>query len=394
MHGLKGWWPSDAFSRTCVYDPGETDSASHSGAGLGSRRDRLLELCCSRVAGLGGEQTTLAQTVLTPPSDLDQGTLAGVLPHWGLRAPRLEYLPVGFGAHHWAAKGEEGVRAFVTVDDLDAGFQGGDDLDAAFSALDRAYRTAAALRDEAGLEFVLAPLFDSEGVLVRRLAERYAVSVAPFLEGESNSFGEYESVAERRQMGSLLGRLHAAGERIPPGLPRRDDCRIPSRSVLDDALATLEEPWGTGPFADSARALLAGNAEALEVRLRTYDVLAARVSARADPWVITHGEPHRANVMVDMLGNRRLVDWDTTLVAPRERDLCMVLDERLTGWDEYRSIIGEVSLDADALELYRQWWDLADIAVFVAGFRRPHDEDENTIASLALLRGNLGKEAR
>jgi spectinomycin phosphotransferase len=333
--------------------------------------------------------------VLTPPPDLDQDGLVRALAYWGLREARLVYLPVGFGAHHWRAEGEEGRRAFVTVDDLGAGFQRSDDLDTTFAVLECAYRTAAALRDEAGLEFVLAPLSDGEGVILRRLAERHAVSVAPFLDGTSSSYGEYESRAERRRMGDLLGRLHAAGERIAGDFPRRDDCSIPSRPVLDDALATLDEPWGTGPFADSTRALLVGHAETLEVRLRSHDALAARVVDRAGSWVITHGEPHRANVMLDVLGGLRLVDWDTTLIAPRERDLCMVFDERLTGWSEYSSVIGEhVALDREALELYRQWWDLADIAVFVGLFRRPHVEDENTVASFKVLRDNLANESR
>ena len=331
--------------------------------------------------------------MLTPPTDLDQDSLVRALAHWGLREARLVYLPVGFGAHHWSAVRADGTRAFITVDDLAAGFQRGEDLDAAFAALDRAYRTAAALRD-ADLEFVLAPVFDREGVVVRRLAERYAVTVAPFLEGTSTSYGEWESSAERQRMGDVLGRLHTAGDAIPADLPRRDDFSIQSRPALESALAALDEPWGTGPFSDSVRALLARHSEALDLRLRSYDVLAARVGDRADSWVITHGEPHRANVMVDALGSLRLVDWDTTLVAPRERDLCMVLDERLTGWSEYRSVVGGVLLDPDALELYRQWWGLADIAVFVALFRRPHEKDENTVASFTILDRNLDNESR
>ena len=303
------------------------------------------------------------------------------------------YLPVGFGAHHWRAEVEDGSLSFVTVDDLGAGFQRATDVDAAFAALERAYRTAAALRDEAGLEFVLAPRLDDEGVILRRADKRYAVSVAQFVEGTPSSFGEYETDGERRRMGELVGRLHAAGDRIPADLPRRDDCGIPSRGVLDEALATLDEPWGTGPFADAARVLLADRADTVDARLRRYDALAERVRGRAESWVVTHGEPHRANVMVDALGRIRLVDWDTTLVAPRERDLCMVLDEGLTGWSEYLSVVGDVSLDVEALELYRRRWSLADIAVFVALFRSPHQEDENTVASLTFLRRNLESEA-
>jgi spectinomycin phosphotransferase len=330
--------------------------------------------------------------VLTAPTDLDHDTLVRDLVPWGLHEPRLVYLPFGFGAHHWRAD-DDGARWFVTVDDLAAGFQRADDTDAAFAALERAYRTAAALRDEVGLEFVLAPLLDNEGAILRRVDERYAVSVARFVEGTSSSFGEYESAAERRQMGELVGRLHVAGDRIPADLPRRDDCGIPSRAVLDEALATVDEPWSTGPFADAARALLADRADTVDVRLRRHDALAERVRARGESWVVTHGEPHRANVMVDALGSTHLVDWDTTLVAPRERDLCVVLDEGLTGWSEYVSVIGDVSLDAEALELYRQRWGLADIAAFVALFRGPHQEDENTTASLTFLRQNLESEA-
>jgi spectinomycin phosphotransferase len=323
--------------------------------------------------------------MLTPPFDLDSSTLVQALEHWGLRDPRLEYLPVGFGSHHWRAK-----NAFVTVDDLAAGFQGGADVDSAFAGLERAYRTAATLRDGGSLEFVLAPLDDDEGVQSRRICDRYAVNVAPFIDGTSSSFGAYESKDERRRMAGLLGRLHAAGENVPADLPRRDDLRIPSRSALDEALANLGQAWQTGPFAEPARVLLAARADELRESMQSYDALAAHLRQRSDSWVITHGEPHRGNVLVDRRGARHLIDWDTTLVAARERDLWQVLNDELTGWAEYTAVVGNVALDTDALELYRQGWDLADIAAFVALFYRPHEEDENTAASFGHLRGYLG----
>ncbi len=327
--------------------------------------------------------------MLTPPTDLDPVALVEELAHWGLREPKLEYLPVGFGSHHWRADNPDGSRAFVTVDDLTAAFQGGDDVHSAFSALERAYRTAAALRNGAGLEFVLAPLADDEGGPSRRLGERYAVSVTPFLEGSSSSFGTYETEDERRRIGELLGRLHVVGEAIPADLPRREDLTIPSRSVLSGALENLALPWQTGPFAEPTRALLVARADELHRLLRSYDARANRLRQRSDGWVVTHGEPHRANLIVDALGELHLIDWDTTMFAPRERDLWIVLDVELTGWGEYTQVVGDVALDVDALELYRQRWDLADIAAFVALFRRPHEEDENTTASFGHLRAYL-----
>jgi spectinomycin phosphotransferase len=310
--------------------------------------------------------------VLAEPSDLDRAELANALErHWPLHSPELEYLPVGFGSHHWRAVDAAGVQHFVTVDDLDAGFQASPDSDVAFAALERAFKTAAFLRDEAALEFVVAPLPDKEGAVIRRLSSRYSVTVSPLVAGEASQWGPWESAADRRAMGVVLARLHATTALIPAGLPRREDFAIPSRAVLTEALADLDDVWGSGPYAELTRRLLAETRGELERRLNEYDELVAEVRASSEPWVITHGEPHRANVIRAPDGSMLLVDWDTTLLAPRERDLRMVLDDDLN----------DPTLDRRVIELYRRWWDLADTAIYVALFRQPHERDANTDAS-------------
>lgn len=325
--------------------------------------------------------------MLTEPDDLDRAALEAVLERrWGLRKPQLEYLPVGFGSHHWRAVDARGTHRFVTVDDLQAGFQAGPDTDAAFAALDRAFRTAAWLRNEAELDFVVAPLHDDEGVVIRRLDDRYAVTLSPLIVGESSTFGPYESTDDRRRMGGVLGRLHAATEHVPAGLPRREEFALPSRAALVEALDDLDRHWASGPFAEPARRLLQAHAAEVGRGLEDYDELAAKVRESSEGWVITHGEPHRANVIRDPQGGVHLVDWDTTLVAPRERDLRMVLDEDLMGWDEYLAAARDATLNRQALELYRRWWELADIGIFVGLLRRRHERTEDVVASWENLR--------
>jgi spectinomycin phosphotransferase len=181
--------------------------------------------------------------------------------HWGLRDLKLDYLPVGFGSHHWSAVDARGARRFVTVDDLEAGFQAGPDTDSAFSALDRAFRTAAALRDEAELDFVVAPLSDGEGVVIRRLSDRYAVTVSPFIDGDTSTWGPYESADDRRRMGGVLGRLHAATEHVPAGLPRKEELALPPelRSRKPSSISINVGP--PAPFAEPARQLLQASAQ-------------------------------------------------------------------------------------------------------------------------------------
>ena len=316
------------------------------------------------------------------PRDLDRSALGGALRRqWGIDALSLDYLPVGFGSHHWEAVGADGSRWFVSADDLRAAHHAGRAPDDVFEVLDRAFRTAAALRADAGLEFVLAPIPSEAGTVLHRMDPRYAIRVEPFVDGAAEELGDFEGPEERRRMGTMLGRLHAASGILPRGRPGREDFALPGREELEEAVAQLETPWDQGPFAEPARELLRAHVGGLRDRLRAYDELAGRLRAKRGPWVVTHGEPHSANVIRDAGGGLLLVDWDTTLVAPRERDLWMTLDADMTGWDEYRAVTGSTRLNDRALELYRERWALAEICIYVAEFRRPHEETEDTRVS-------------
>jgi spectinomycin phosphotransferase len=330
--------------------------------------------------------------VFTEPDDLDRGTLADALrADWRIDAARLEHLPVGFGSHHWKAAGTDGSRWFVTADDLHAGHRPGGDADGVFAVLDRAFRTAAALRGSAALDFVVAPTASCDGTVLRRIDARYAVRVDPFLDAAAAGSGDYEHEDDRRRVGRLLGRLHAASRRVGPDLPGHEDFALPGRDALEEALARLDVPWDGGPFAEPARELLRTCARSVGDRLLDYDRGARILRQGASSWVVTHGEPHSANVLREPGGALRLVDWDTALVAPRERDLWMVLDEALTGWDEYRAAAGDIELDEQAIELYRRRWELADIAIFVVDFRRPHEGTDDTVTAFEGLSGYLGE---
>src|SRR5436190_9472667 len=128
----------------------------------------------------------------SPPVGLARGDLAAALAGgWGLRGAGLTYVPQGGGSHHWRLDGDDGRRWFVTVDDLDGKDWLGSDRETVFAGLGRGLATAAALRDTAGLEFVLAPVAAQNGELLHRLCNRYAVSVYPFADGHSFAFGPY-----------------------------------------------------------------------------------------------------------------------------------------------------------------------------------------------------------
>ena len=314
----------------------------------------------------------------TPPTELsDAAVIAALAAGWGLRGAEVEYLPVGFGSHHWRARAHHGPR-FVTADDLDERRRAADEpRDATFERLRAALRTARALRD-AGLVFVVAPIPTTHGEVVRRVSDRFALALYPQVEGQARSWGDDATPAERLAILDLVVAIHGAPTKARASA-RREDFRLANRDALERALAEVDRTWDGGPYAEPARGLIADHSAGLEALLGRYDRLAAEAAGaarRPDRFVLTHGEPHLGNTIQTEDG-WLMVDWDTALLAPPERDLWILAENDAEILHSYTAATGR-PVDRGTLELYRLAFDLADIAIFVAQFRQPHLVTEDT----------------
>ncbi len=281
---------------------------------------------------------------------------------WGIRAESLEYRPVGGGSYHWVAAGSW----FVTVDDLDQKAWLGRRRPAVLAGLRTAMDTAAALRGDAALGFVVPPVPARDGRTVHPLGARYAVAVFPFLDGTTGRFGDPGSPRERAELVHMLAALHRSTPAVRR--PPRAWIDLARRGDLDAALRELDQPWPGAPFAEPARALLAGTAGPIRRLLETFDRQAADVAAR-DP-VITHGEPHPGN-LIRVGAETMLVDWDTVGLAPPERDLWWVATETCDETCRYTDLTGR-PVDPGMLAFYRLRWALDDISCFVHDLRARH----------------------
>jgi spectinomycin phosphotransferase len=312
--------------------------------------------------------------VFTQPSDLPDSQVSELLRSaWSLTVDSIEYAPVGFGSHHWVVS-VAGRRWFVTVDSIAIGCEGGIGEHDTFGRLSAALSTARLLRD-LGLTFVVAPVATTEGELVVPVDDRYVAALYPHVDGQTYGWGPFVDRVSRVAVLERLVSLHAA-----PAAARRhalfDDFGIRCRHRLDAALADTSQRWHGGPFADPARRLLARHEESIVERLVGYDRLVSGVADRLERLVVTHGEPHRGNTITTGDGVM-LVDWDTALLAPPERDLWWLAREDATVVDDYERQT-RTAVDTRALELYRLKWDLTDLAVFTAQLRQPHEDNEDT----------------
>jgi spectinomycin phosphotransferase len=273
---------------------------------------------------------------------------------WDDGVDRVAHLPVGFGAHHWAAYAGDRPRLFVTLDGLEPR-RSADGLEAAY--------VSAGELQASGLDFVLPPVPDRTGACTVLFADG-ALSCTPWRDGVSGGDLDLEWTQ------AILGRLHAAAP--PPALPHWGPLVGPG---FPHELATLvTRPWGPGPFADEARSGVRDHLEDVARFTRRYHELAAAAQGRR--WVPTHGEPHSDNQLLTDRG-RVLIDWESLRLAPAERDLRTLVGAGV-GLDRLRA-------DPEMLELFDLEWRLDEISEYAAWFAAPHTgtrDDEIAIDGL------------
>jgi spectinomycin phosphotransferase len=311
------------------------------------------------------------------PADLTAAQVAETLRHlWRIEVQTIEYAPVGFGSYHWRIQDTGGQRFFVTGDRLAAmGVLDGANREANAAALNAAYSAAAALR-EGGLTFVVAPIASAGGAFAERIRPDWVVAVLPHVEGESSPFGAWDGVADGPTAAAAIGSLHSVP---PPASLQRWEPAIPNWRDLDEALSDLTQPWTGGPYAERTRLALADARPAIEAQLARYARLTESVASSSQGWVVTHGEPHRANFIRSSDGTLHLIDWDTVRLGPRERDLWIVAGDDSDALAAYCTTAREYSPQPDAMALFELRWPLADVCVYVRRFRQPHgtsDDDE------------------
>ncbi len=305
--------------------------------------------------------------MLTPPDGLPDDALVRVIrDRWGLAVAEVEYRAVGFGSHHWEVVDADGIRWFVTVDELDRRRRSvSEPEDAAFDRLRAALATAKDLRDS-GATFVVAPISTRAGEPVVRTDRRFAVALYPYVDGQSYSWDDFSTPAHRRGVRDLIAALHTAPTAASRHA-RADDLTVPHRDELELAFDHNGDRWEGGPYAKRTSTLFMENAEKIRRLLVRHDDLVTEIRRRPSRMVLTHGEPHPGNTMLTSAG-WVLIDWDTLLLAPPERDLWSLDPGDGSIIDAYADATGTTPRPP-MLELYRIRWDLTDIAACVSRFQ-------------------------
>lgn len=273
---------------------------------------------------------------------------------YGLRAAALTFLPLGADLNTAVYRLDDaaGDRYFLKLRS---------------GSFDESSVAVPRFLHDRGLTPIMAPLRTLSGGLWREVAG-YHLMLYPFVVAQ-NGFTRPLSEAQWRLMGIVLRRVHEM--RLPDALRER----LPIEAYSGDAREQLRG-WLTGQgarladdeAAEKLAALLAEKRSEVNQLVERAERLAERLRAELPELSLCHADLHGGNVLVEekLL---HLVDWDTLLLAPKERDL-MFVGAGIGGvWDQPQEAewfyqgYGAAAINLVALAYYRYERIVQDIAV-------------------------------
>lgn len=219
-----------------------------------------------------------------------------------------------------------------------------------------------------GMAQLIAPRPTQTGALWTQLNSFTAV-LFPFVAGQ-HGFAQALSERHWTELGAALRMLHAMD--VPPALARtipREDYGAQWRAQVTAyqalvAMRQFDEPAA----AQLARLLTEQDATIRQIVARAGQ-LGRALAAQPPEQCLCHGDIHAGNVLIDGADQLRIVDWDTLIFAPKERDLMFVgagvggvwNDDQEVAW--FYNGYGDTTINQAALAYYRYERIVQDIAV-------------------------------
>jgi len=97
------------------------------------------------------------------------------------------------------------------------------------------------------------------------------------------------------------------------------------------------------------------------------EILGKRLQRANLEFGLCHADIHTANILINQKENMFIVDWDDTLLAPKERDLMFILGENTVETREEQLFFkgyGRIEISLLALAYYRYEWCVQEVCDF------------------------------
>jgi len=224
--------------------------------------------------------------------------------------------------------------------------------------------------NDLGIKHIIPSLTTQTGQLWANI-NPFKVILYPFIEGHD---GFEKSLSEQQwvEFGTALKRFHTAN--IPEGITRsiqRDNFSPQWRNKVKMFLERIEEETFNEPVAAELAAFLKTNEDETLELVKRAERFAQMLQEQPTEFILCHADIHGWNLLIDTDGALYMVDWDTLIFAPKERDLMFIGsglgDSGYTPQEEetmFYQGYGPTNVNQIAIAYYRYERIIEDIAVY------------------------------
>lgn len=254
-----------------------------------------------------GHNGSQRDIMLEKPDIQDEAILTSVRDNYDLPVVQVTFLP-------WGADRDTAVyRGFSDNDQSYFLKLRSGTFDAMTIAVPR-------LLHEQGIAQIIAPLRTQSGGLWADL-DRFKLTVFPFVEGRD---GYMLTLSDQHwiDFGRAMKGIHTA--KLPSDIRdqiHREDYSDQWRERVKAFQIMAAENDFADPVAIEFASFLNRERKAIGHLVQRAEDLAGAMKSQSEPLVLCHGDMHAGNAFIDNGDRLFVVDWDTLVLAPKERDL-------------------------------------------------------------------------
>jgi spectinomycin phosphotransferase len=312
-----------------------------------------------------------------PPMLVDATLRAVLQTYYGLSISALTFLPIGNDAASFVYRVDtaDGMSYFLKV------------------RTRQGFRAASLLIPrflyEQGISHIITPI----PTMAQKLwaaVDDFVVTLYPFLNARTGTEAGL-SAQHWHELGATLQRIHAGP--LSADLQQLIPCEtfVPwRRHVLDDLESFIASPDLVDRVQRKLSRFWQSHQDKIWEIVNRCDALADELRQASLPNVLCHADIHTWNILLDAEQQIWIVDWDETMLAPKERDLMFVIGgiaEGLVSEQATASFLkgyGDAAIDHRALTYYRCAWAVQEMAAYAEDvFFAPHLTERARRGSLA-----------
>lgn len=246
-----------------------------------------------------------------------------------------------------------------------------------------------------GIKQVIAPLATKTWQLWTNLGAFKAI-LYPYVEGRNGmetKLSEYQWV----QFGTTIKRLHTTD--IPSSIIKdvpKETFSSKWRETVKAFLIRIESAVFEEPVASKMALFLKSKSAEIFQLIRRAEELAYLLQKQSLEYILCHADIHAWNLLIDKNSALYIVDWDTLIFAPKERDLmfigaCIGNSERTPLEEEnlFYQGYGQTNINQDAIAYYRYTRIIEDIGVYCEQIFLSNEVNEDWMQTFEYLQSNF-----